>query len=156
MRVTDLTLGLLTILAGIAIYISAMDFSVIPGQSYGAGTMPRAVAFATVGTGAFIAIKALLARGRLGVRFEDWVRNPRSLARIAMILGLIVFYILAAPILGFAPTAFAILLVAMLCLGTGPLIAVPVSLVATLAIQQSFGRLLLVPLPRSDFLSFLW
>ncbi len=156
MRVTDLTLGCLVILAGIAIFISAIDFTVIPGQSYGAGTMPRAIAFATVGTGIFLTVKALLAKGRFGLELEEWVFNRGSLLRIGMILALIVFYIAGAPILGFAPTAFLILIVAMLVLGTRPLIAVPVSLVATVAIQQSFGKLLLVPLPRSDFLPFLW
>ena len=35
-------------------------------------------------------------------------------------------------------------------------IALVVSLVAAILIQQAFGRALLVPIPRSPFLGFMW
>ncbi|PZX15234.1 tripartite tricarboxylate transporter TctB family protein [Palleronia aestuarii] len=157
MRATDLTLGILVLLGGIAIYVSAMGFEVIPGQSYGAGTMPRAIAFATIGVGLFIAGKALMAGDRsLGFELRDWVRSGRALFRAGTALVLIVVYIVAAPFVGFTPAALFVLLAGMLVLGTRPLPAIAISIVATIAIQQSFGRLLLVPLPRSDLFSFLW
>ncbi|KUF11983.1 tripartite tricarboxylate transporter TctB family protein [Pseudoponticoccus marisrubri] len=157
MRVTDLTLGLLTLLGGIAIYISAMGFKAIPGQAYGAGTMPRAIAFVTVLTGLFIIVKALIAGERVpGLRLADWTRSGAALARLVAVLGLIVVYILVSPLVGFLPTAFGVMLAAMLILGVRWPVAFALSAVAALAIQQAFGRLLLVPLPRTEFLTFLW
>ncbi|OSP55394.1 tripartite tricarboxylate transporter TctB family protein [Pseudoruegeria sp. SK021] len=157
MRVTDLTLGILTLLGGIAIYLSAMNFQAIPGQEYGAGTMPRAVAFVTGLTGLYMIVEAIMSGNRgIGFRFAEWTRSGAALARVATVLLLILGYILVSPIVGFVPTTIVVLVVAMLTLGTRLVPAVIVSVVATIVIQQSFGKLLLVPLPRSDFLSFLW
>ena len=157
MRATDLTLGLLVLLGGIGIYASAVSFRDIPGQSYGAGTMPRAIAIAAIGVGLFIVGKAVLGGERgVGVRLEGWVRDTGAVARGVTVLALIVIYIVVSPLLGFTPAALLVMTVAMLVLGTRPFPALLVSAIATLAIQQSFGRLLLVPLPRSDFLRFLW
>ncbi|GAW34782.1 tripartite tricarboxylate transporter TctB family protein [Roseovarius sp. A-2] len=157
MRVTDLTLGILTLLGGITIFLSAMNFQAIPGQAYGAGTMPRAVAAVTVLVGLFIIVQAILSEDRnLGFRLADWTRSGAALARAACVLALILGYILVSPILGFVSTAFVLMLAAMLTLGTRLPVAVIVSALATVTIQQSFGKLLLVPLPRSAFFSFLW
>lgn len=157
MRVTDLTLGLLTLLGGIAIYISALGFKAIPGQAYGAGTMPRAIALVTVLTGVFIIVKAALAGERLpGLRLAAWTRDGAALARMGAVLALILAYILLSPVLGFLPTAFGVMVLAMMILRVRLIVALPVALLAALAIQQSFGKLLLVPLPRSALLSFLW
>ncbi|SMC46561.1 tripartite tricarboxylate transporter TctB family protein [Primorskyibacter flagellatus] len=157
MRVTDLTLGLLTLLGGIAIYISAIEFQAIPGQAYGAGTMPRAVALVTGLTGLFMIVKAVMEGERLpGLNLADWTQSPAAIARLVSVLVLIVAYIALSPVLGFLPTAVAVMTIGMLILRVRWWIAVIIALVAAIAIQQSFGRLLLVPLPRSDFLSFLW
>lgn len=157
MRVTDLTLGLLTLLGGIAIYVSAMGFQAIPGQDYGAGTMPRAIALVAVLLGLFIIAKAVMAGERApGLRPADWTRSGASLTRMVAVLALIVIYIVVSPVVGFLPTAFGVMVVAMLILGVRWPVAALVSALAAIVIQQSFGKLLLVPLPRSDFLTFLW
>lgn len=157
MRVTDLTLGILTLLGGVAIFLSAMNFQAIPGQSYGAGTMPRAIAVVTALVGLFMIAQALRSGDRaLGLRLADWARSGAALGRVAIVLGLIAGYILISPLAGFLPTAVAVMVIAMLTLGTRLPVALIVSVLAALVIQQSFGKLLLVPLPRSAFLSFLW
>ena len=157
MRVTDLTLGVLTLLGGIAIYLSAMNFQAIPGQSYGAGTMPRAVALVTVLVGLFMVVKAIRSGdGRFGLQLAEWTRSGAALGRAAIVIVLIVGYILVSPLIGFVPTAVVVMVAAMLTLGARLPVALVVSVVAALVIQQSFGKLLLVPLPRSAILSFLW
>ncbi|WP_417721426.1 tripartite tricarboxylate transporter TctB family protein [Salipiger sp.] len=157
MRVTDLTLGVLTLLGGIAIYLSAMNFQAIPGQSYGAGTMPRAVALVTVLVGLFMIVKAIRSGdGRFGLQLAEWTRSGAALGRAAIVIVLIVGYILVSPLIGFVPTAVVVMVAAMLTLGARLPVALVVSVVAALVIQQSFGKLLLVPLPRSAILSFLW
>ncbi len=157
MRVSDLTLGILTLLGGIAIFWSAINFQAIPGQAYGAGTMPRAVGSVTVLVGLFMIVQAVLSGDhRIGLQLADWTRDRAALGRGAVVLLLILGYILVSPVLGFVPTAFIVMFAAMLTLGTRVHIAMIVSVLATIVIQQSFGKLLLVPLPRSEFFSFLW
>jgi hypothetical protein len=119
--------------------------------------MPRAIALVTVLTGVFLILKAALAGERVpSLVLADWTRQRGPMARAASVLVLIVAYILISPIAGFLPTAFMVMVLAMLVLRVRLLIAAPVALVAAIAIQQSFGKLLLVPLPRSPFLTFLW
>ena len=157
MRVTDLTLGLLTLLGGIAIYLSALNFAAIPGQDYGAGTMPRMISLMTTLVGLFMVVKAVIGGERLpGLQLAEWTRSGPAVIRMFAALGLIAVYIVISPIIGFLPTAFGMMVIAMLILGVRLRTALIVSALTAVAIQQSFGKLLLVPLPRSDFLNFLW
>jgi cell division protein FtsW (lipid II flippase) len=86
----------------------------------------------------------------------DWARSPVGLVGFGAAIALVVAYIVLENRLGFVPTAALIIFALMLVMQVRWWLAAPLALVATLAIQQSFGRLLLVPLPRNDFLSFLW
>ena len=157
MKLDDLSLGLLAILGAAAIFLSARGFEPIPGQTYGAGTMPRAIALLCLGVGLFLAGRAV-ARGarRPGASLADWARRPSAVAGLLLALGLVVAYILLAGATGFVPIAVALMTALMLALRVRPLTAIAVSLLAALLIQQAFGRLLLVPLPRSPLLPFLW
>ena len=157
MKLDDLALGLLAILAGAAIHVSALGFEPIPGQTYGAGTMPRAIALLCVGLGAFLAGRAVLAGARRpGVALAGWAREPAALRGLLLALGLVAAYVLLAGRTGFVPIAVALMAALMLALRVRPLTAIAVSVLAAVAIQQAFGRLLLVPLPRSPLLPFLW
>lgn len=157
MKFNDVLLGLMVLAGGIAIYVSSLGFTPIPGQAYGAETMPRTLALLCVGLGLFITVRGMVVAGwRPGLAFADWARSPTSLIALAITILAILAYILLAPKLGFVPVGFAVLLVLMLTLRTPPLAAVLVSLVAVIVVQQAFGRILLVPLPRNAWLSFLW
>lgn len=156
MKLNDLSLGILVLLCGSGIYLSALQFSPIPGQAYGAETMPTTIALVAIGLGVFMIGKAVVARSEQPLlALSDWTRSPMALVGLSVALGLTLFYILFSRALGFVPTAFLVIVTLMLTLRTRPLTAIVVSLVATIAIQQAFGRLLLVPLPRSA-LGFLW
>ncbi len=157
MKFNDVLLGLLVLAGGIAIYVSSLDFTAIPGQAYGAETMPRTLALLCVCLGLFICVRGIVVSGwRPGVTFADWAHSPASLIALAITILAVIAYIVLSPPLGFVPVAFTVLLVLMLTLRTPPLIAVLVSLVAVVVVQQAFGRILLVPLPRNAWLSFLW
>ncbi|TFF18405.1 tripartite tricarboxylate transporter TctB family protein [Jiella endophytica] len=157
MKFNDLLLGLLVLLGGVAIYVSALGFTDIPGQSYGAGTMPRAIAIFSGCLGLFMMGRAILEGARMPrLELAAWVRSRRSVLSALVALALIVFYIAAAPAIGFVPTSLVVMAALMLTLRTKPLTAIAVSILACIVIQQAFGRLLLVPLPRSEFLTFLW
>ncbi|MGF1552097.1 MAG: tripartite tricarboxylate transporter TctB family protein [Paracoccaceae bacterium] len=157
MKLDDLALGILMLAVGAAIYASSLRFSAIPGQAYGAETMPLAVAWLGLGLGAFLCGRALLAGARRPeVRLADWARERRAVLGAALTLGLVLAYILLADRLGFVPTAFAIMLALMLALRTPVPTAVIVSAIAAVVIQQAFGRLLLVPLPRGPLAALFW
>jgi putative tricarboxylic transport membrane protein len=157
MRMNDMTLGLVVIAGAVAIFLSALQFSPIPGQSYGAETMPRTIALLAFGLGIFIVGKSI-AKGerRPGVDLAQWTRSPASLGGLIAALGLVLAYILFSEAIGFLPMAFVVTAGLMLVLRVRPIAAISVSLLAILVIQQAFGRLLLVPLPRSAMLGFLW
>ncbi|BDA84906.1 hypothetical protein Sa4125_24480 [Aureimonas sp. SA4125] len=157
MKLNDLTLGFLVLLAGIAIYASALQFSPIPGQSYGAETMPKTIAFLSLGLGLFMIGRSLaVGTRRPGMALAEWTRSPAALGGLATAIALILVYILFSDAIGFVPMAFGVMLVLMLTLRVKPVTAILVSLAAAVVVQQAFGRLLLVPLPRNAFLGFLW
>ena len=58
MKLDDLSLGALVLIGGALVLISSFQFSAIPGQAYGADTMPRAIGIAG------IALRSLPERGR--------------------------------------------------------------------------------------------
>ena len=157
MKFDDLALGLLALLGGVAIHVSALGFEPLPGQIYGAGTMPRAIALVSGGLGLFLIGRSVAAGVRRpGVALADWTGSRAAVAGLALALGLVVLYVLLAGTVGFVPIAVAVMAALMLALGVRPLTAIAVSIAAALVIQQAFGRLLLVPLPRSPALPFLW
>ena len=156
MKLNDLSLGILVLLCGVGIYLSALGFSPIPGQAYGAETMPRTIALVAIGLGIFMTGKAVVVRSsEPALSLSDWTRSPVALLGLSVAVGSILFYILFSKAIGFVPAAFLVIVALMLTLRTRPLPAVLLSLLATILIQQAFGRLLLVPLPRSA-LGFLW
>jgi putative tricarboxylic transport membrane protein len=69
---------------------------------------------------------------------------------------LVVLYIAFSDWLGFALSSFLVLVVLFLALEVRPVLAIGIAVLATLLIQQAFGVLLRVPLPRSEILGFLW
>ena len=158
MRLSDFALGLIVLAAGIAIYLSSLSFTPIPGQAYGAETMPRTIALGTVLLGVF-----LIARGAMRLRTEpwlaisDWTGQSGPLLRIGFAILLVVLYIAFSDQIGFVVSAFVLMLGLMLAMRANPLIAIAAAALATIVAQQAFGRLLLlVPLPRNPALDFLW
>lgn len=65
-----------------------------------------------------LALLALGAAVLFGVQ-DDWVRSPRHIAALAVLLGSVVFCIAAADLLGFLPTAALILLLLFVCAPRG-------------------------------------
>jgi len=155
-KLSELHLGVLTALGGIVLLFASAHFAALPGQAYGAGTMPRLIGWCAILLGCFMVATSLRHLPEmLRPHLADWVRKPRLALSAAACIGVIVFYILFAETLGFLPTSFICLLGLMLALRTGWLTALLASVVTTLAVYYGFSRLLMVPLPRTEFLSFL-
>ena len=157
MKLNDTLLGVLLLLAAAAIWVSAQSFSRLPNQSYGSETMPLALSALSLGLGIYMVARGVLSGATVPRAIRaDWALSRLGLARFGAAIALVIAYIALAGRIGFVPIAALTIFALMLVMQVRWWLAVPLALLATLAIQQSFGRLLLVPLPRNDFLSFLW
>jgi putative tricarboxylic transport membrane protein len=155
-KLSELHLGILTALGGIALLAASWHFAPMPGQPYGAGTMPRLIGWCAILLGVFMVATSLRhLPDMLKPHLSDWVRTPRLAFAAFAVLATIVFYILTSEALGFIPVSLISLFVLMLILRTKPVTALLVSVVSTLVVYYGFSRLLMVPLPRTEFLSFL-
>jgi putative tricarboxylic transport membrane protein len=156
-RISDAIAGVLLLVFGLAIIGVALRLPDMPGQPYGAASFPI-----LIGGGFVLVSLVLIAKGIAewrslpGISAGDWGRSPRAWFRIALTIFVVALYIAFSDWLGFAASSFLVLVSLFLALRVRPVLAVPVAVLATLVIQQSFGVLLRVPLPRSELFPFLW
>lgn len=156
-KFNDMFLGLLLVAAAIAIWISAQNFSRLPNQDYGSETMPLALSVLAFGLGGFLVVRAALAGQRMPrVSRPEWADAPGAVTGLLIAIALIVGYIVLAGQIGFIPVAIVLVLILMLVMGVDWRLALLLAVVSAVVVQQAFARLLLVPLPRSGFLPFLW
>jgi putative tricarboxylic transport membrane protein len=147
-KLNDAVFGLLLILLGAAVMVAVQGYPKIPGQPVGPALFPRLIAIAVCVAGALLVLRGWRERGtQPWLTWDDWVRSPRHLLALAVLLASIVFYIAAAQVLGFLPTAMLILLAMCLVLRVPPLRAVLVAVIASLVVHFAFYKLLKVPLP---------
>ena len=157
MRISDAIAGGVLLVFGLAVIFMALQLPDMPGQPYGAASFP-----VLIGSGFMLVALALIARGIAdwhelpGISASDWGHSPVAWLRIALTVLLVALYIAFSDRLGFALSSFLVLVSLFLALRVRPVLAVPIAVLATLVIQQSFGVLLRVPLPRSELLAFLW
>lgn len=157
MRLGDRALGFLTLLGGVVLFIASMRFSPLPGQKYGAETLPEVVGFLAIVLGVVMLAKGLRQeRGMALVQVADWAREGGAWARLLGAALLVGVYVLVLDPVGFT-LASLVLVAAMLALTrTKPLLILPIALATVLVVQFAFGRMLLVPLPRGEILSLPW
>lgn len=167
MKLPDWLLGAVLLVLSLAVLWHVQSFPAIPGQEYGAALFPGLAAAGLGLASLVLLLSSLRRRGRqLPVRadplgeIEQAVENeiareedeagpmtPRRWLALALSVGSIVFYILAAEPLGFILTGILILSVMMWAYGAKPALIVPVAIVATLLVHTGFYKLLRVPLP---------
>ena len=151
MRLHDTWLGALLVVLAAIFFGYTFTFPDMPGQKYGPSLFPRLIALGIALCGVVMAVRGW----RSGVpwltvspplrRLQGW------LALLAMPLA-VVFYLLAAPRLGFLPTAA--LVVGALCAWNGVRWwwALLTGVVTAALVQWFFGTLMRVPLPRGWFM----
>jgi putative tricarboxylic transport membrane protein len=148
MKLNDAVFGLLLMALGAAVLVGVQGYPKIPGQPVGPALFPGLLAAGMCIAGVLLVARGWRARAeQRWLAWDDWVRSPRHVAALLVLLGSVVFYIVAADTLGFLPTAFIVLMALFLVLRVPPLMAVTVAAIATLLVHTAFYKLLKVPLP---------
>lgn len=157
MKLNDAIFGLVLLALGAAVLFAIQGFPKIPGQPVGPALFPGMIATGLCIAGALLVLRGLRERARQPwLVWEDWVRSPRHIAALLVLLGSVVFYIAASNWLGFLPTAALILMAMFSVLRVPPGRAVLLAVVATLVIHFAFYKLLRVPLPWGALTPYAW
>lgn len=157
MKLNDAVLGLLLLVLGAAVLFIVQDYPTIPGQDVGPAMFPGLVAVGLCIGGFLLMVRGWRARASVPwVRMDDWVRSPRHVLALVLLIASVLFYIFAAQQLGFLIVAVLILMalfqVLQVPLGRSVLIAI----VAALVIHFAFYKLMRVPLPWGVLLPYAW
>jgi putative tricarboxylic transport membrane protein len=148
LKLNDAIFGLVFLALGAAVLVGVQGFPKIPGQPVGPALFPGLIAAGLCICGVMLMVRGWLRRREAPwLAWDDWVRSPRHLLALAVLLGSIVFYIAAADTVGFLPVGVMILTTLMAVLGVRPGRAILIAVVATLLIHVAFYKLLRVPLP---------
>lgn len=156
MKLNDAVFGLVLLALGSAVLFAIQGFPKIPGQPVGPALFPGLIATGLCVAGALLMVRGLRQPRRPWLVFEDWVRSPRHVAALVVLLGSILFYIFAAAWLGFVPTAVIILLAMFSVLRVAPGRSLLLAVVGTLVIHFAFYKLLRVPLPWGLLTPYAW
>jgi putative tricarboxylic transport membrane protein len=157
MKLNDAIFGAVLLALGLLVLFTVQSFPKIPGQPVGPALFPGLIAFGLSVTGVLLIVGGVRHRANQAwITWEDWVKSPRHLLALAVLIGSIVFYIAAASWLGFLPTAF-IILMAMFAVLRVPLgRSLLVATIAVLVIHFAFYKLLRVPLPWGLLTPYAW
>ena len=158
MRLSDRVTGsFITSLGALATYGGSL-LPPVPRQDLGPSVFPMVIGAGLILCGAMIALgighsfeeeaEAELAASEGGVpQPEPAAASLAYRMRALLPPALLLFYVYAADRLGFVPTAALIILAAALAFGARLRVALPLALLAPVAIHLIFYKLLRVPLP---------
>jgi putative tricarboxylic transport membrane protein len=156
-KLNDAIFGLVLLALGSAVLFAIQGYPKIPGQPVGPALFPGLIACGLCVTGAILMVRGWRERaGHSWLAWEDWVRSPRHILALAVLIGSVLFYIVASAWLGFLLTSALILLALFVVLGVNPPRAVLIAVVATLLIHFAFYKLLRVPLPWGLLTPYAW
>jgi putative tricarboxylic transport membrane protein len=148
MKINDALGGAALVALGAVVLWHIQGFPPMPGQKFGPAWFPGLIAVGLIVCGALLVVSRLRAAGTAPwVALPDWTRRARPLASVATVIAGLVLYVLLVDTLGFHVTATALLLLWSRLLGASWWLALPTSLIATVAIHLAFYKLLKVPLP---------
>ena len=157
MKLNDAIFGLVLLALGVAVLFGVQGFPKIPGQPVGPALFPGMIATGLCIAGFLLVLSGWRSRaGHAWLRWEDWVRSPRHIAALVVLLGSVVFYIAASGWLGFLPTAALILFAMFVVLRVPAPRALLLAVIATLVIHFAFYKLLRVPLPWGLLTPYAW
>jgi putative tricarboxylic transport membrane protein len=157
MKLNDAVLGLLLLALGATVLFIVQDYPSIPGQQVGPALFPGLVAVGLCVGGSILLVRGWRARASVPwLVMGDWVRSPRHVLALVLLIGSVLFYIVASKDLGFLLTSVLILTVLFQVLQVPLARSLLIAVVATLVIHFAFYKLLRVPLPWGVLLPYAW
>ncbi|MGH6624815.1 MAG: tripartite tricarboxylate transporter TctB family protein [Burkholderiaceae bacterium] len=157
MKLNDAVFGLLLLALAASVLLFVQSFPKIPGQQVGPALFPGLIAIGLGISGAVLTVRGWRARASIPMfRAESWTRSPRHFLALVMLIGAVVFYIVAADALGFLLTVVLILTALLWVLGTSPMRSLVIAVIATVTIHFAFYKLLRVPLPWGVLTPYAW
>lgn len=154
----DRVWGVVVLLFGLAIVITAQTFPQIPGQAYGASLLPSLIGLGFMLCGGLLVASDLRRKPRPPLFFlEREARSRDRLIDAASVVLAILWFILVADRLGFLLTATVAVsgLIWRFRRG-GVLVAAVAGLVSVVAVDWLFRHLMLVPLPLGPLSGWIW
>ena len=161
MKLNDSIFGLLLLALGMSVLAMVQSFPKIPGQQVGPALFPGLIAIGLCVGGLILLMRGWRSRSPEGgvvpwFAVEDWVRSPRHLLGFAVLVGSVLFYMLASQALGFLICS-TLILTALFCVSKVPLSrALVIAVIASLVIHFAFYKLLRVPLPWGVLANYAW
>jgi putative tricarboxylic transport membrane protein len=152
MRIHETLLGLLFMALAAAVFAYTFTFPAMPGQNVGPSMFPRVISAGIFVCGLVMAVSGWRS-GRKLVEVDPALREPRQLLSFALVPLAIVFYIVAAPRLGFLPVAAIIVAVLALWMGSRVWVALLTGVVSAFVIHWFFASVMRIPLPRGWFMT---
>ena len=157
MKLNDAVFGLVLLALGAVVLFAIQGYPKIPGQPVGPALFPGLIATGLCIAGALLVLRGVRERAaKQWLVWDDWVRSPRHIVALFVLLGSVVFYIAASARLGFIPTAALILIAVFFALRVPPGRAVLVAVIAAVLIHFAFYKLLRVPLPWGLLTPYAW
>jgi putative tricarboxylic transport membrane protein len=151
MRLHPALLGLIFIALAAAFFGYTFTFPALPGQRYGPALFPRVIATGIALCGLVLVVQGWRS-GAPWVALDESLRRRRAMASFLITLGAIVFYLLAAPRLGFLPVAAVIVGGLAWWMGAKAWVAIVGGVVASAVMHWFFASIMRVPLPRGWFM----
>ncbi|MEJ1169145.1 tripartite tricarboxylate transporter TctB family protein [Variovorax sp. CCNWLW235] len=157
MKFNDAVFGLILLVLGALVLAVVRSYPGIPGQQVGPALFPGLIAIGLCICGFMLLVKGWRERHAAPwMRLGAWAASPRHVLAAALVIGAVLFYIVASGRLGFLPTAAISLLALMLAMRVRPGRAVLIALIASLLIHAAFYKLLRVPLPWGVLTPIAW
>jgi putative tricarboxylic transport membrane protein len=155
-RLSDRFSGLVTLAVGIVVVAMAATFPPMPGQPVGPSLFPTIIGAGLVLFGLLLAVGGSGATGTAWIEFDEWLRRPRMVLNLVVVVGSLLFYSFAVDFLGFLITAAIFLIVLLTAFGVRRALIPPLAAGVALLIHYSFYSLLRVPLPWGLLESIAW
>ena len=157
MRMNNIIPGVALILFSLAAIAHAQTFPRLHGQDYGPDLFPTLIGIGLFVCGVILIAQGIAVRGTIPlIAIGDWAKDRRNVANVFILLGSMVFYIVASKALGFIPTSLLILTTLLIRFGSAWSTSVIVAIVTTFVIHTVFSKFLLVPLPWGILLPIAW
>lgn len=151
MKLNDMFLGLIMLVVGVVIALHAQTFPEMAGMQYGPEFFPTLIGIGIALCGLGMVVSSAVSRDSAA---EPWVTAPAwmgswiNVLRALGVLGAVVFYVVASPILGFMLTIFLTALGLLLLLANPLWLSLLIALILPVVLHYGFAVGLRVPLPR--------